>query len=68
MEKLELNNIFTYAKNQLKDPQSCKQMILNLLTICDNNKYIVITNNSIFPPLVYTYYFIKISVVNYIYK
>lgn len=39
MEKLELNNIFTYAKNQLKDPQSCKQMILNLLTICDNNKY-----------------------------
>lgn len=39
IEKLELNNLFTYTKNQLKDTQLCKQMILNLLTICDNNKY-----------------------------
>lgn len=39
IDKLELNNLFTYTKNQLKDTQLCKQMILNLLTICDNNKY-----------------------------
>lgn len=39
IEKLELNNLFTYIKNQLKDTQLCKQMILNLLTVCDNNKY-----------------------------
>lgn len=39
IEKLELNNLFTYTKNQLKDTQLCKQMILNLLTVCDNNKY-----------------------------
>lgn len=39
IEKLELNNLFTYTKKQLKDTQLCKQMILNLLTVCDNNKY-----------------------------
>lgn len=40
IEKLELNHLFTYVKNQLKDNILCKQMILKLLTVCDNNKYI----------------------------
>ena len=39
IEKLELNKIFFYAKEQIKEQNKTRQMILKLLKLCDNNKY-----------------------------